>query len=304
MARFPDNGNRCNREITSILTINEILHLITNRLQPLYDTREAAAIAKIYLKTKLHLKGHELALQSQEPVNNDFNDIVREDLAALTDGRPVQYVVGETEFYGLMLRVTPAVLIPRPETEELVDKIMRDRRHKQRITLWDIGTGSGCIAIAIAKNLPQAEVFATDISENALEIARHNAHRQQVKINFACHDMTDTEHLPFQNATFDIIVSNPPYIPASERARLHRNIADYEPADALFVPDDNPLLFYRALAAIGKQCLKTGGHLYAETHENFHIALTHLFETAGYSDIRSITDLNDRQRIITARCLQ
>lgn len=282
------------------MTIREHIHRITQLLQPLYDAHEAAAIAKAYLQARLALPAHEMVLRANEALTAQVERQLDTDLPQLLDGHPLQYVLGEAEFYGLNFHVTPDVLIPRPETEELVDLIVRTHVHCPTLRIWDLGTGSGCIAIALAKHLPQAEVFSSDISEAALAVARENAKSNHVAINFARHDMLDTANLPFGDTRFDILVSNPPYIPAALRSTMHRNVVAHEPHSALFVPDESPLLFYEALAQIGKGCLTPHGEVYAETFEGYHEELEKLFLSHDYADFQSLEDINGKKRMIHA----
>ena len=283
------------------MTIREYTRHITDTLQPLYDVHEAAAVAKAYLQARLHLPAHELVLRSSEPLPSALIGQLDNELLLLQQGTPLQYVLGEAEFYGLTFKVTPDVLIPRQETEELVDLIVRQHKHSPALRIWDVGTGSGCIAIALAKHLPQAQVFATDISEAALTIARANAKANQVAITFAQHDMLDAAHLPFGDIHFDFLVSNPPYIPAALRSTMHPNVVAHEPHSALFVPDDQPLLFYEALAQIGKCCLTPHGQVYAETFENYHEELEELFLSQDYDNFQSLEDINGKKRMICVK---
>ena len=281
------------------MTIKQLVTIITHRLQPLYDSREAAAVASLYAQTKLGMQRHELVLHGNEPVNGALEAEIKRDVEQLATGCPMQYVLGETEFYGLLFKVSPAVLIPRPETEELVQMIAQ-RHAGAPVRIWDVGTGSGCIAVSLAKLLPDAAVFATDISEEALAIARENAGRNGVGVTFARHDMRDTENLPLGDQRFDVLVSNPPYIPASDRAAMHRNVTDHEPGLALFVPDDDKLWCYRALARLGRRVLKPGGRICVETYHDFHDELTDLFRKNEYSEVQSFRDLNGNPRFVTA----
>lgn len=281
------------------MTIKELINDITHRLQPLYDSREAAAVASLYAQTKLGMQRHELVLHGHEPVDGALEAEIKRDVEQLATGCPVQYVLGETEFYGLPFKVSPAVLIPRPETEELVQMIAQ-RHAGAPVRIWDVGTGSGCIAVTLAKQLPNARIFATDISEEALAVARANARAQEMPVTFARHDMRDADSLPFPHQTFDALVSNPPYIPEAVRPSLHRNVIDHEPATALFVPDDRPLVFYEALAHIGKKCLYSGGMLLMETFEDYHQELQNMLRQQGYRQIQSITDLNGKKRFCSA----
>ncbi len=282
-----------------MLTIKNLINEMTATLQPLYDPREAAAIASWYVCAKLGMERYELALRGNETLDESLMQEVRRDMERLAEGCPVQYVLGETEFYGLSFTVSPAVLIPRPETEELVQMVVQ-RYAGSAPRIWDVGTGSGCIAVSLAKSLKEAKVFATDISSEALTVARGNAERNGAGVTFVCHDMFDIENLPFAEEKFDVLVSNPPYIPASDRAAMHRNVVDYEPAQALFVPDEDKLWCYKALASLARRVLAPGGTLWVETYHDYHEEMIDLFARHGFSEIRSLQDLNGRPRFLTA----
>ena len=281
------------------MTIKQLTNDITQSLQPLYDPREAAAVASWYVCARMRMERYELALRGNEPVDETLMPAIRRDMERLAEGCPLQYVLGETEFYGLSFKVSPAVLIPRPETEELVQRVVQ-QYEGQKVRIWDVGTGSGCIAISLAKMLPDVEVFATDISEDALAVARENAECNGVGVTFARHDMADVEHLPFGETRFDVIVSNPPYIPASDRATLHKNVTDYEPETALFVPDDDKLWCYRALARLTQRTLAPGGRLYVETYHDFHEELAEMLQSFGFLAVQSFRDINGQPRMISA----
>jgi len=280
--------------------IKQLVANITQSLQPLYDPREAAAVASWYVCARLKMERYELALRGNEPVDEALMTGIQQDMQKLMEGCPVQYVLGETEFYGLPFKVTPAVLIPRPETEELVQMVVQ-QYEGQKVRIWDVGTGSGCIAVSLAKMLPHAEIFATDISEEALAVARANAELNGVGVTFARHDMADDAHLPFGETHFDVIVSNPPYIPASDRSSMHKNVVDYEPETALFVPDNDKLWCYRALARLAQRTLVPGGRIYVETYHDFHEELAEMFQQHGFSDVQSVRDLNGRLRFVVMK---
>ena len=252
------------------------------------------------MQSRLQMPRHEIVLRGNEPLDESLTADIQRDMEKLAQGCPVQYVLGETEFYGLPFKVSPAVLIPRQETEELVQRIVQQYAGKH-VKIWDVGTGSGCIAVTLAKMLPEANVFATDISGEALAVARENADLNRVGVTFARHDMADAEHLPFGDTRFDVIVSNPPYIPASDRATMHCNVTDYEPETALFVPDDDKLWCYRALARLAQRTLNPGGRFFAETYHDFHDELTALFRQHGFGDIQSLRDLNGKLRFVEAK---
>lgn len=277
--------------------IKQLVANITQSLQPLYEPREAAAVASWYVCARLKMERYELVLRGNEPVDEALMADIQQDMQKLSEGCPVQYVLGETEFYGLPFRVSPAVLIPRPETEELVQRIVQ-RYEREHVRIWDVGTGSGCIAVTLAKMLPDAEVFATDISEEALAVAHENAELNKVGVTFARHDMADSEHLPFGETRFDVIVSNPPYIPVSDRAGMHKNVVDYEPETALFVPDDDKLWCYRALTRLAQRTLVPGGCIFMETYHDFHDELAEMFAEHGFTDVLSVRDLNGRLRFV------
>lgn len=219
-------------------------------------------------------------------------------LARLQNWEPIQYVMGYTEFYGLTFWVNSHVLIPRQETEELVHWIINDMG-KASVNLLDLGTGSGCIAVSLAVNLPQAEVSACDISTEALNVARHNAKANKAKINFFEFDMLDNEcALP---GKYQIMVSNPPYVREQEKMLMQKNVLDHEPAVALFVPDNDALLYYRNIALLGRKYLKDGGSMYLEINEHFPREMVRLLENTGFYGIEVRHDLNGRARMVKAR---
>ncbi len=213
---------------------------------------------------------------------------------------PVQYVLEAAWFYGMELYVNENVLIPRPETEELVDWIVGEYSEKPAPTVIDIGTGSGCIAIAIKKALPAAMVYAMDISSEALQVAQKNAALQNTGIIFKQADILDGNGYS-QLPSFDIIVSNPPYIPAAEQVNMSGNVTAYEPHLALFVPDDRPLRFYEAIGGLASANLKPGGSIYLEIHEALGEATRSLYHNLGYSNIRVRKDMQGKDRMLCVR---
>ena len=307
-------------------TLGENRDLLLSSLHTLYDMREALAIANYYFEAKWGINSYEFALHRGQIFPEERLPIVKTDFQRLQNGEPVQYVVGKANFYDLTLTVNPLVLIPRPETEELVQMLLQTLSYHSSLSncedtvdhdasncgdivgyddtlpcrILDFCTGSGAIAIALAKHLPQAEVWATDYSREILELAQQNAEDNKVKVNFVQHDLlcdgTETLHGPYQ-----ALISNPPYIPQSHKALLHKNVAEYEPAEALFVPDDNPLLFYERIALLGKGLLAENGLLFMETHENYHNELEAMLLHFHYHHIKKIKDLNGRPRFITCK---
>ena len=296
-------------------TLNSIRDLFVSSLQILYDKREAEAIMRYYFEMKWKIPAHEFAICPDKIFQNDEWQEMQNDLQRLQDSEPVQYVVGKSEFYGLTLQVNPLVLIPRPETEELVERLLQQLSVKTTTSnskdavglhttppcrILDFCTGSGAIAIALAKHLPQAEVWATDYSHDILELAQQNAEDNHAQVNFILHDILkeDSEKLGHD---FQAIISNPPYIPQSHKTQLHKNVKDFEPAEALFVPDDKPLLFYERIALLGKELLADNGLLFLETHENYHNELEAMLLQLHYHHIEKIKDINGKPRFITCK---
>jgi release factor glutamine methyltransferase len=219
-------------------------------------------------------------------------------LARLMRHEPVQYVLGEAQFCGLTFGVGSGVLIPRPETEELV-RWIADDCGERAVKLLDIGTGSGCIAVALAKMLPAAHVSAWDISPSALETAQANAVRNGVIVNVEQHDILTAESTA--EPTWDVIVSNPPYVRQSEQADMEPNVKDYEPAEALFVPDDDPLKFYSAIATYSTNSLQKCGHIYMEINSGLAEDTADVFRKMGYSEVEIRCDAFGRQRMIKCK---
>lgn len=278
-------------------TLADVRALLRNGLTPHYGEREAAAMARAIL---MHLKGWSLTrlLADEDREASDFvkgrsDEIFR----LLMQDVPLQYALGDTTFYGLKLKVRPGVLIPRPETEELVDLIVSENR-KSDLEVLDLCTGSGAIAIALARNLPFSRVEATDISPQAVEVARENATELKVKVAIKQSDVFNLE-LPADR--YDIIVSNPPYVAESEKATMEPNVLNHEPHIALFVSDENPLIFYRHISMLAAKALVPGGRLYYEINPLYAPSLKEMLESLGYQDIRIIKDIHGKDRFAAAR---
>ena len=277
------------------MTRRETVDRLTARLVPLYGEREARAIARsavaelaeIPLSTLLTDPGAELAVEG-----------LAEAEAQLAAGKPLQYVVGHTEFYGRRFAVREGVLIPRPETEELVDRMVRSERGARR--LLDVGTGSGCIAASLALELPEAEVYAADLSDAALAVAAENFQQLGAKVTLRKADALNGLETVFPER-FDAIVSNPPYVPESDRAAMHPNVRDHEPPLALFVPDDDRIRFYRAIAQAGRRMLAPGGRLWFEIYEHAADEVVRMLGGEGYTDTEVLRDLFDKPRMVCSR---
>lgn len=270
----------------------------TEQLSQLYDTVEAE---RFFIITLEELKGwnrSRLALNPDEEMTPDEVRQWDEVQQHLKEQKPIQYIFGKAWFYGLEFRVNENTLIPRPETEELVEWIISENKNRQDITILDIGTGSGCIAISLAKNLPYAKVFALDVSEKALEVAKYNAEVNGANVTFIKEDILSVEALPQQ---FDIIVSNPPYVRHLEKAEIKENVLQYEPHLALFVEDNDALLFYRTIAQLGKSSLKHGGMLYFEINQYLGNETVKMLAESYYKDIILKKDLFGNDRMVKAK---
>ena len=269
------------------------------RLVPVYGEGEAQAIARLIYEVRYGLTLSDLLMGRDSSVPQDELEQIA---IRLERQEPVQYILGQTEFCGRTFVVNKHVLIPRPETAELCQWIVLGNGLQGCKKILDIGTGSGCIAITLAAEMPKAEVTAWDISEEALKVAKENAKRTNVHVKF---EQVDILHLPSSilhlTSAFDLIVSNPPYICNKERETMETNVLEHEPHTALFVPDDNPLLFYRAIAQYGQTALKEGGWLYFEINPLYAEPLQDMLSKMSYHDIEIKGDQYGKQRMIRAK---
>ena len=302
--------------------------LFIEKLSAKFPQREAEQLIRILLED---LFGIDLKRQLMEPnlcIDERQHYLLSEAVRRLLAGEPVQYVTGMARFNDLLIKVSPAVLIPRPETEELVQKIcstsllchsiqlpmsfqqgyVREREsmgsvaksQKPPFRIWDIGTGSGCIAIALAKQFPDAEVIAFDVSEKALQIAKQNAESNGVKVTFVHDDVLHPTSDHF-NQPVDLVVSNPPYVCDSERAAMEANVVDWEPDTALFVPDDDPLRFYRKILELAKKQLNPDGQVWFEINERMGEEMLLLCREMGFAEAEVLEDYVGKQRFCRAR---
>ena len=275
------------------MTIRHIIRTIKEAVEPLYGIHEAESIARMVVCDKLSYNLSQLVAHYDDEVEIvALTSIVEE----LRSGRPVQYVLGKAEFCDFVFEVAEGVLIPRPETEELVYRIAQNTKEGARIL--DIGTGSGAIAISLARMIGGAKVVAVDISPEALAIAKRNAERLGAEVEFVEADaLGDLSHL----GKFDIIVSNPPYIPQSDIADMRKNVVDFEPHTALFVPDNDILLFYRATAENAQRILDKGGSIWFEIYEMAGNEVCEMLCEKGFSRNELIADANLKPRMVWSR---
>ncbi|MEC5146610.1 peptide chain release factor N(5)-glutamine methyltransferase [Chitinophaga sp. 212800010-3] len=282
------------------MTIQTAFTYITGTISELYDEREAAGIAHIVMEYLTGMNKLDRLVHKTRLLSPDQNERLKLAIEALQRHEPVQYITGTSWFYGMELLVNKQVLIPRPETEELVEWMVQDARHRHHLHLLDVGTGSGCIPLALKKSLPDAAVTGVDVSEGALEVARSNSSRQRLEVDFLQIDALN----PQQLATlpeFDMIVSNPPYIRQSEQAAMQQSVWGYEPSLALFVPDNDPLLFYRHISHMALTKLNPNGALYFEINEALGNEVIAMMKDTGFSDLTLKQDMFGKDRMVRGR---
>ena len=281
-------------------TYKQAFHDLRQQLQPLYDAGEAAAIAKEILAALTGISYSQSLTAGDVLLSAGSDKAIQQAGQQLQSGRPMQYVLGYAWFLNRRFKVNDQVLIPRPETEELVDWIAGDWQSKDAPrAILDIGAGSGCIPISLKLAMPGALVTSCDISTGALAVATENAAQLQANVQFIALDFLDRD-AQAALGKYDIIVSNPPYIPIQEQETMHPNVRDHEPGTALFVPNDDALLFYRAIALFAKGHLKVGGAVYCELHKDYAVATKAMFEEMGYKNIGLRKDINGHNRMLKA----
>jgi len=273
-------------------TAKTIFRKIDHQLSSVYEPEEAKSLAYIVLEEVTSLNKTDVLVDKPYALPQDQENKISGILARLLDHQPIQYILGKTTFYGLDLLVNQDVLIPRQETEELVDWIIKS--HHEAFKLLDIGTGSGCIAISLAKGYPKGEVYAWDISPEALKMAKKNALSNQISVHLNQVDVLST----IPDETFDLIVSNPPYVLEQEQGAMRKNVLDHEPGTALFVPDQDPLIFYRVICKMTTHHLSDGGWLYFEINEAYGQEVVSLMEAYHFKNILVRKDLNGKDRMI------
>ncbi len=278
-------------------TVGIAISFIRTELKEHYPAGEIQAFTELIFENLLNFNKTDILLNRNTKLSNSLFFQIKEIINQLLHHKPIQYILGQAWFYGLTLRVTPDVLIPRQETEELVKWII-DETSSIPVNVLDIGTGSGCIAIALALNLPLSMVTATDISEKAVELASFNARKAGADIRFITEDIFNP--VIAESEKFDIIVSNPPYITESEKPLVGKNVLQFEPVEALFVPDMQALKYYGAIASLARESLNPGGKIYFEINENQADQVEELLIRLMFSNIEIRKDINGKPRMVRA----
>jgi len=289
------------------MKLQELRSKFLTELAVLYPTNEIQSFFGLLLLHRLKLTNIDIALEPTIEISKVHLDFFLQALAELKKEKPIQYILGETEFYGLNLKVTKDTLIPRPETEELVDWILQEERERKKVekikelNILDIGTGSGCIAISLAKNIVKSNVSAIDISKEALIIAKHNALLNKIDINFIEGNILEDSTLSkimTESPKFDIIVSNPPYVRALEKQEMSKNVLENEPHLALFVKDNDPLIFYNSIANFALKSLCDNGSLYFEINQYLSSNIDNLLKNKGFRTIELKKDSFGNYRMV------
>lgn len=282
------------------MTLKNLKIAFKKELSEIYPSEEIDSFFYLLAEEYLNLSPVQTVLHADQKMEESVFRKFQEAWIRLKKHEPIQYILGSTEFFGLRFKVTKNTLIPRPETEELVQWILKDLKKMnftEKVEILDIGTGSGCIAISLEKNSFHTAVSAIDISEKALETARENAELHQSPIRFLNTDILQTDSL---NRTYNIIVSNPPYVRFSEKEMMKENVLNFEPETALFVNDKDPLVFYRKIGELSKTGLKPGGRLYFEINEYLALELVNLMKNIGFTAIELKKDIYGKERML--RC--
>lgn len=282
-----------------MVTLLKIRQEFVEKLGEIYDPEEAKTLSQIAVEAVTGWNRMQQNIQLQTALDKEVLNALYDILQTLQAGKPIQHILGHAPFYNMDFKVNQHTLIPRPETEELVEMILADHEGQKNLKVVDIGTGTGCIAISLQKHLSNATTTALDVSSEALEIARENAQRLEAKIDFRCLDILEWE-LSFGEGKFDIIVSNPPYITQSEMRDMHQNVSQHEPHTALFVPEEAPLLFYDYIADFALSHLAPDGTLYFEINQYLAEETKALMLKKGFSTAEIYSDINNVPRMLKA----
>lgn len=279
--------------------VKQITEFIRKNLDGYYPENEIQQFIYILFEYELGFSKIELVTRSEEEIDEETHGKFLDYVNQLKTYKPIQYITGETSFYGLQFHVNSHVLIPRPETEELADWIIKQKLPLNPVIL-DVGTGSGCLAVTLAKYFPGAIVYAIDISNKAIELANENANKCGVKI-VLCNENILSPSEDLKKRRFDLIVSNPPYIALGEKEKMNKNVLDYEPHLALFVPDEDPLVYYKAILTYALGSLKENGQVFFEINESFEKEIVALMKNHNFAEIELRKDINDKFRMVKGR---
>ena len=288
-------------------SVRDCRRYYASQLESIYDSDEANALIMILLEHYFNIDRVKIALEPDLRLSESELLTLHFAVKELLKNRPIQYIIGETEFCGMRFFVNGNVLIPRPETQEMVEMIANFARRDNACVIRtgckiiDIGTGSGCIAISLAKLIPNSDVTAMDVSEKALEVARKNADANGVNVHFVQDDILKPSTAELIDNQFDIIVSNPPYVCDSEKSEMRANVLDHEPSSALFVPDSDPLIFYRKILEFAQKALKPNGQIWFEINEKFGKETAELCREKGFKNVEIIKDFRGKERVIIAK---
>jgi release factor glutamine methyltransferase len=282
-------------------TLKDVFADFKKGLEKIYEPIETEALTLLIISEITDLSKAQIKAFPEKEVSAQQAEKLANILTELKSGKPLQYILGKTEFYGLPFKVNPSVLIPRPETEELVEWVISSVRKENWTTgsMLDIGTGSGCIAISLKEHLRGFDVFAIDISSKALQTAKENAELNQVDIDFIEADILNFKS-KIEHPKSDVIISNPPYVTLADKALMHINVTDFEPHNALFVPENDPLIFYKAIADYAIQHLTGNGMLFLEINESYGKQTIELLSHKGFKNIELKKDMSGRDRMIKA----
>ena len=276
----------------------EVAAVFRQRLRNQYSASELDAMVRVVMEEVMHYSPVDVVMRADAELPEFFVTRLENIISRLERYEPLQYILGFARFHGHHFKVTPATLIPRPETEQLVDLVIDENRDRDDLRVMDLGTGSGCIAISLARALKFPQVTGVDINNDALDVARENAEMLRVRVRWMEADMLEMPLLPAESQ--DIVISNPPYITMSEKEGIERNVLDYEPHDALFVPDADPLLFYRAIAQFASRVLAPQGRIYLEINRRFGVAVAQELGQYGFADMRVLKDSFGNDRFVAA----
>jgi len=275
-------------------TAKKLYTSIFRSIRKTFDEREAISITYLILEHHFKVLKQDIVVDTVLEFSSESSKKLKAMIKRLQKNEPIQYILGEADFYGRKFNVNPAVLIPRSETEDLIHLIIDENRGKS-LRILDIGTGSGCIAVSLKLELTECEVYGIDVNTNALKQAWDNAKKHEADVTFYHADVLK-EELPVKN--LDIIVSNPPYVPKKDKHLIGQNVLDHEPEEALFVKDEDPLLFYRRIAELAPASLVQGGRLYFEINENYADDTIKVIQEAGFQDLQVVPDIHGSDRIV------